>query len=99
MTKQKTGSLPAGLIALALGGFGIGLTEFGIVGLLPEIAGDFSVSESIAGYLVSGYALAVAFGAIALTAAFARAERKKVALLTDPWVISGPGGRVGGRRG
>lgn len=80
MTKQKSRSLPAGLFALALGGFGIGLTEFGIVGLLPEIAVDFSVSESIAGYLVSGYALAVAFGAIALTAAFSRVERKKVLL-------------------
>jgi MFS transporter, arabinose efflux permease len=80
MTKQKSGSLPAGLFALALGGFGIGLTEFGIVGLLPEIAADFSVSESISGYLVSGYALAVAFGAIALTAAFSRVERKKVLL-------------------
>lgn len=80
MTKQKSGSLPAGLFALALGGFGIGLTEFGIVGLLPEIAADFSVSESISGYLVSGYALAVAFGAIALTAVFSRVERKKVLL-------------------
>lgn len=80
MTTQKTGALPAGLIALALGGFGIGLTEFGIVGLLPEIAHDFSVTESVAGHLVSGYALAVAFGAIALTAAFSRAERKKVLL-------------------
>ena len=80
VTKQKTGSLPAGLLALALGGFGIGLTEFGIVGLLPEIAADFAVTESVAGYLVSGYALAVAFGAIALTVAFSRAERKRVLL-------------------
>ena len=52
-TEQKSNTLPAGLIALALGGFGIGLTEFGIVGLLPEIAKDFSVTESVAGYLVS----------------------------------------------
>lgn len=80
MTKKKTAALPAGLIALALGGFGIGLTEFGPVGLLPQIATDFSVTESVAGYLVSGYALAVAFGAIAITAAFSRSERKKVLL-------------------
>lgn len=33
--------MPAGLIALALGGFGIGLTEFVIMGLLPEVAADF----------------------------------------------------------
>ncbi|WP_330460243.1 MFS transporter [Streptomyces sp. NBC_00820] len=70
--------MPIGLIALALGGFGIGLTEFGIVGLLPEVAGDFNVSESVAGYLVSGYALSVAIGALALTAAIARFDRKKV---------------------
>ncbi len=72
--------MPIGLIALALGGFGIGLTEFGIVGLLPEIADDFHVSESVAGYLVSGYALSVAVGALALTAALSRFDRKKVLL-------------------
>lgn len=37
--------MPVGLIALALGGFGIGLTEFVIMGLLPEVAADFQVSE------------------------------------------------------
>ncbi|MCC3767042.1 MFS transporter [Streptomyces sp. UNOC14_S4] len=70
--------MPIGLIALALGGFGIGLTEFGIVGLLPEVADDFDVSEAVAGYLISGYALSVAVGAVALTAAVARFDRKKV---------------------
>ncbi|MEU2423120.1 MFS transporter [Streptomyces sp. NPDC007851] len=70
--------MPIGLIALALGGFGIGLTEFGIVGLLPEVADDFGVSESAAGYLVSVYALSVAVGALALTAAISRFDRKKV---------------------
>jgi len=70
--------MPIGLIALALGGFGIGLTEFGIVGLLPEVADDFGVSESTAGYLVSVYALSVAVGALALTAAISRFDRKKV---------------------
>jgi len=70
--------MPVGLFALALGGFGIGLTEFGIVGLLPEVAADTGVSESVAGYLVSGYALSVAFGAVALSAAVIRLDRKKV---------------------
>jgi MFS transporter, DHA1 family, inner membrane transport protein len=72
--------MPIGLLALAMGGFGIGLTEFGIVGLLPQVADDFHVSEPVAGYLVSGYALSVAVGAIALTAAIARLDRKKVLL-------------------
>jgi DHA1 family inner membrane transport protein len=78
--KNRVTALPAGLIALALGGFGIGLTEFGIVGLLPEIAADFRVTESVAGSLVSGYAVAVALGAVVLTAALARVDRKKVLL-------------------
>ncbi|WP_427167079.1 MFS transporter [Streptomyces sp. C1-1] len=69
---------PAGLVALALGGFGIGLTEFVIAGLLPQVARDFDVSEAAAGRLISGYALTVAVGAIAVTAATARLPRKPV---------------------
>ena len=70
--------MPIGLIALALGGFGIGLTEFVIMGLLPEVAADFRVSEATAGGLISGYALAVVVGALLLTAAVTRFERKPV---------------------
>jgi DHA1 family inner membrane transport protein len=70
--------MPIGLLALALGGFGIGLTEFVIMGLLPEVAADFSVSEATAGWLISGYALAVVVGALGLTAAVTRFERKPV---------------------
>ncbi|MEJ8277476.1 MFS transporter [Pseudonocardia spirodelae] len=72
--------MPLGLVALALGGFGIGLTEFVIMGLLPEVAADFAVSEPVAGYLISGYALSVAVGAIGLTAALARLDRRTVLL-------------------
>jgi DHA1 family inner membrane transport protein len=70
--------MPSGLVALALGGFGIGLTEFLIAGLLPQVASTFAVSEAAAGRLISGYALSVAVGAIALTAATARLPRKTV---------------------
>ncbi|MET9681867.1 MFS transporter [Streptomyces coeruleorubidus] len=70
--------MPSGLVALALGGFGIGLTEFLIAGLLPQVASSFAVSEAAAGWLISGYALSVAVGAIALTAATARLPRKQV---------------------
>ncbi|MFE9656355.1 MFS transporter [Micromonospora sp. NPDC006431] len=70
--------LPLGLLALAIGGFGIGLTEFVIMGLLPEVATDFAVTESAAGWLISGYALSVAVGAIGLTAAVTRFNRKHV---------------------
>lgn len=72
------GRMPGGLVAPALGGFGIGLTEFLIAGLLPQIASGFAVSEATAGRLISGYALSVAVGAIALTAATARLPRKNV---------------------
>ncbi|MBD8517339.1 MFS transporter [Plantibacter sp. CFBP 8804] len=72
--------MPLGLIALALGGFGIGLTEFVIMGLLPEVAADFGVSEAAAGWLISGYALAVVVGALALTAAVTRLPKKPVLL-------------------
>ncbi|GAA2406826.1 MFS transporter [Streptomyces coeruleofuscus] len=72
--------MPSGLVALALGGFGIGLTEFLIAGLLPQVASSFTVSEAAAGWLISGYALSVAVGAIALTAATAPLPRKQVLL-------------------
>lgn len=72
--------MPAGLIALALGAFGIGLTEFVIMGLLPGVAGDFAVTEAAAGWLISGYALGVVVGALALTAVTSRLPRKPVLL-------------------
>lgn len=81
--------MPIGLIALALGGFGIGLTEFVIMGLLPEVAADFGVSEAAAGWLISGYALAVVVGAIALTAAVTRLPKKPVLLALMVLFIAG----------
>ncbi|KQY60317.1 MFS transporter [Aeromicrobium sp. Root495] len=68
--------MPLGLVALALGGFGIGLTEFVIMGLLPEVATDFGVSEVTAGWLITGYALGVVVGALGLTAAVTRLPRR-----------------------
>lgn len=70
--------MPLGLIALAIGAFGIGLTEFVIMGLLPDVANDFAVSEAAAGWLISGYALSVVVGALVLTAATVRLPRKPV---------------------
>ncbi|MEL0638693.1 MFS transporter [Marinomonas sp. TI.3.20] len=77
-----------GLFALALGAFGIGLTEFGIVGLLPQIAREFQITEDIAGYLVSGYAFSVAIGAVLLTALMIKMEkRKSLMLLTGLFIL------------
>lgn len=76
--ETATSTVRLALLALTMGGFGIGLTEFVIAGLLPEVARSFSVSEARAGGLVSGYALAVAIGAVVLTAAVTRLDRKTV---------------------
>ena len=72
--------MPLGLLALAIGAFGIGLTEFVIMGLLPEVATDLGVTEAAAGWLISGYALSVVVGALLVTAATTRLPRKPVLL-------------------
>lgn len=51
------------LLALSLGGLTIGITEFVVMGLLPDIAADLNVSIPVAGYLISAYALGVVIGA------------------------------------
>ncbi|MCY7413401.1 MAG: MFS transporter [Salinibacterium sp.] len=77
------------LFALAVGGFGIGLTEFVAMGLLPNLAEDllpsvWSVSEeranAQAGWLISAYALGVVVGAPTIAAVAARFPRKQVLL-------------------
>ncbi|WP_026914866.1 MFS transporter [Christiangramia portivictoriae] len=55
------------LLALAIGGFGIGMTEFVIMGILPEIATALEVSIPVAGHFISAYALGVVVGAPLLT--------------------------------
>lgn len=75
-TRGTVGRLPSGLWALAVGGFGIGLTELSVMGLLPEIAAEFRVSEATAGSLVSAYAIAVAVGALVITVLVRRVERR-----------------------
>lgn len=53
---------PIAIWMLAIGAFAIGMTEFVIMGLLPNIARDFDVTVSQAGQLITGYALGVAIG-------------------------------------
>lgn len=64
------------LFALALGAFGIGVTEFTPMGMLPLIADGLGVSIPAAGLLVSAYALGVLVGAPVMTLAFARVARR-----------------------
>jgi DHA1 family inner membrane transport protein len=60
--------VPRGLLALAIGAFGIGTTEFVVMGMLPEIAEGLDVSVSAVGLLISAYAVGVVVGAPTLTA-------------------------------
>lgn len=70
--------MPVALYALAAGAFGIGVTEFVIMGLLLEVSRDLGVSVAAAGMLISGYALGVVVGAPILTVFTARWNRKPV---------------------
>ncbi|MDR5736514.1 MULTISPECIES: MFS transporter [unclassified Caballeronia] len=69
--------MPLPLLALAVAAFGIGTTEFVIMGLLPNVARDLAVSIPAAGMLVSGYALGVTIGAPILAIVTAKMPRKK----------------------
>ena len=73
--------MPIAIVALALGAFAIGLTEFAVMGLLPQIATDLTVSIPAAGNLVTAYAIGVVVGAPLLTAAAVRLRRRTALLL------------------
>ncbi|GGY97915.1 MFS transporter [Streptomyces sp. WAC04189] len=81
--------MPLALLALAIGAFGIGTTEFVIMGVLPQVAGDFGVTIPTAGWLVSGYALGVVIGAPLLTVLGTRVSRKKMLLFLMGLFIAG----------
>ncbi|GGB43338.1 MFS transporter [Flexivirga endophytica] len=68
--------MPLALLALAIGAFGIGTTEFVVMGLMPQIAGSYGVSIPMAGLLVSGYAIGVMLGAPVMTALGNKISRK-----------------------
>ena len=72
--------MPLAVFALTIGAFGIGTTEFIIMGLLLQVARDMHVSVPVAGLLISGYALGVFVGAPVLTLATRQAPRKLVLL-------------------
>ncbi|MEH7336621.1 MFS transporter [Neobacillus drentensis] len=79
----------AALYALTLGAFAIGLTEFIIMGLLPEVASSLNVSISMAGMLVTGYALGVAIGAPIITVATNKMKRKELLIFLMILFIAG----------
>ncbi|EPL3671142.1 inner membrane transport protein YdhP [Roseomonas sp. TAS13] len=76
---MSTNRLPA-LLAMMVGGFAIGTTEYASVGVLPQIADDFGINLARAGLVVSGYALGVSFGSPILAALTGNLSRKTLML-------------------
>ena len=72
--------MPVSLLALAAGAFGIGTTEFIIMGLLTQVSQDLGISIPTAGTLISGYAFGVAVGAPVLTLLTRHWPRKQLLL-------------------
>ncbi|MFF9313387.1 MFS transporter [Streptomyces sp. NPDC014748] len=70
--------MPLALLALAVGAFGIGTTEFVMMGLLPDVADGLGISIPTAGHLVSAYALGVVIGAPLLAALTSKLSRRHV---------------------
>jgi DHA1 family inner membrane transport protein len=67
-------------LALGVGGFGIGTGEFAMMGLLPNVAGDFGISIPSAGHVISAYALGVVIGAPLIAVIAARWARHRLLL-------------------
>lgn len=81
--------MPLALLVLALSSFAIGTTEFVIMGLLPEVAADLSVTIPQAGWLVTGYALAVALGAPIMAVSTAKLKRRTALIALMAFFIAG----------
>lgn len=69
--------MPLALLALAVGAFGIGLTEFVVAGILPQIAQEFGVDIPTAGLMATTYALGVFVGAPVLTVLGAKVPERR----------------------
>ena len=83
ISEERVSSARAGHwaeLALAIGGFGIGTGEFVMMGLLPDVASNFSVSIPAAGHIISAYALGVVVGAPLISVAAARWSRRRLLL-------------------
>ncbi|MFF5973851.1 MFS transporter [Streptomyces sp. NPDC012769] len=86
---RKGRATPLALLALTVGAFGIGTTEFVIMGLLPQIADDYGVSIPTAGLLVTGYALGVVLGAPLLTVLGNKVSRKRMLMVLMGLFVAG----------
>ncbi len=73
------------LFALAIGGFGIGLTEFVIMGVLTEVSDALGITISEAGHFIAAYAFGVVVGAPLLTSLGSRLSPKRMLFLLMIW--------------
>jgi DHA1 family inner membrane transport protein len=89
--KARKERFPISILSLTVGAFAIGMTEFVIMGILPNVAKDLQVSISTAGQLITMYALGVAIGAPILTILTQRIPQKKLLCLLMILFILGNG--------
>ncbi|MGN7358223.1 MFS transporter [Paenibacillus sp. SAF-054] len=82
---------PVSILSLTVGAFAIGMTEFVIMGILPNVAEDLHVSISTAGQLITSYALGVAIGAPIMTILTHRLPQKLLLCLLMGLFIIGNG--------
>ncbi|PRQ11395.1 MFS transporter [Corynebacterium sp. 13CS0277] len=79
------------MLALALGGFGIGITEFVSMGLLSMIAGDFHISEDQAGGIIAAYAMGVVIGAPLVAVLTGHIPRRRLLIILMAAFVAGNG--------
>lgn len=89
--KTRKDPFPVSILSLTIGAFAIGMTEFVIMGILPNVANDLQVSISTAGQLITMYALGVAIGAPILTLLTQAIPQKKLLCLLMILFILGNG--------
>src|ERR1043165_8594099 len=77
-TTQLLKGLKPSLLTLTIGGFSIGMTEFMMMGVLPDVSRTLNISIPSAGHLISIYALGVVIGAPLMTGITGRLSPKKV---------------------
>ncbi|MGE6757937.1 MFS transporter [Corallococcus interemptor] len=78
---MKTQHVGRALLALSLGGFGIGTTEFATMGILPQIASGLGTTIPLSGHVIAAYALGVVVGAPLVAIVTARMSRRALLLL------------------
>ena len=87
--KQVIRGMKKTIFALALGTFGLGMAEFGIMGVLPELARDVGISIPAAGNMISWYAFGVVIGAPIIALFSTRFSLKSIMLLLAALCVLG----------